>query len=327
MSTHTASKEETIPQSRLLNFPVSMFAIAMGLAGFAVAWKAVTAMWLPKLESWRYLSWLAAVVFAVVLCLYLLKWMKYPAAVREEINHPVKLNFFPTMSIAMLLFAIAWMEHVFIARALWIAALAIQLPLTLFVLSHWIYQPHYTHGHVNPSWFIPVVGNMVVPIAGVPLGYHEISWFFFSVGLLFWLVLLTIVMQRLFFLEALPARLTPTLFILMAPPAVGVVAYLALNHELDNFVRILFNVTIFFALLLFINAWRFFQLPFFISSWAYSFPLAAATVACVKMAHIMPGVFTYSVAILLFVALNIIIVWLLYKTLLAIRNRAICQPE
>ncbi|AJQ93580.1 SLAC1 anion channel family protein [Gynuella sunshinyii] len=327
MSTHMASTAVTSAQSRLLHFPVSMFAIAMGLAGFAVAWKAVAAMWLPELDIWRYISWLAAAVFVVVLCLYLLKWLRYPAAVREEINHPVKLNFFPTMSIAMLLFATVWMEYTLIARVLWIAALVIQLPLTLFVLSHWIYQPHYTHGHVNPSWFIPVVGNMVVPITGVSLGYHEISWFFFSVGLLFWLVLLTIVMQRLFFLEALPARLTPTLFILMAPPAVGVVAYLALNHELDNFVRILFYVTIFFALLLFINAWRFFQLPFFISSWAYSFPLAAATVACVKMAHIMPGIFIHSLVVLLFGALNIIITWLLYKTLLAIRNRAICQPE
>lgn len=48
-----------------------------------------------------------------------------------------------------------------------------------------------------PAWFIPVVGNIIVPLAGVRFAPAEVSWFFFSIGLVFWIVLLAIVMYRL----------------------------------------------------------------------------------------------------------------------------------
>ncbi|WP_425415989.1 hypothetical protein [Pseudoalteromonas qingdaonensis] len=44
---------------------------------------------------------------------------------------------------------------------------------------------HYRLEHANPSWFIPVVGNIIAPITGAKLGYIEVSWFFFSVGIVF----------------------------------------------------------------------------------------------------------------------------------------------
>ena len=43
----------------------------------------------------------------------------------------------------------------------------------------------------NP-WFIPVVGNIIVPIAGVDDAPAEVSWFFFSFGLIFWIALFTL---------------------------------------------------------------------------------------------------------------------------------------
>ena len=325
--TGSAITDTSISQQRLQYFPISMFAIVMGLAGLTIAWKAVATLWAPEWIIWQYLAWMVIAVFLFIAIFYLIKSLRYPVAVKDEFKHPIKLNFFPTISISLLLFSIIWLDKSQVARALWMTGTAIQLPLTLFVLSHWIYQPHYTQAHVNPSWFIPVVGNIIVPITGTTLGYTEISWFFFSVGLLFWLILLTIVMHRLFFTEALPAKLTPTLFILMAPPAVGFISYLSLNHGLDNFARMLFYVTLFFVLLLIMNAMRFFRLPFFISSWAYTFPLAAATTASVKMAHYLPGAMINIIIVGLFLTLNLIILWLLYKTVLAIRAGAICQPE
>ena len=71
------------------------------------------------------------------------------------------------------------------------------------------------------------------------------------------LVLLTIVMYRLFFHEPLPLRLTPTLFILLAPPSVGCVAWMNLTGEVDAFARILLHTALFLALLLFSNVLRF----------------------------------------------------------------------
>ena|GEM_PF-3316996 len=72
---------------------------------------------------------------------------------------------------------------------------------------------------------------MLVPVAGVPLGYTDISWFFFSIGILFWGMLLTIIFYRVLFDNPLEERLMPTLFILIAPPAVGFIAYTRLTGE------------------------------------------------------------------------------------------------
>ncbi|MDZ7809277.1 MAG: hypothetical protein U5L11_02915 [Arhodomonas sp.] len=56
------------------------------------------------------------------------------------------------------------------------------------------------------------------------------SWFFFSVGLLFWIVLTDHRrLPRMIFHQPLPARLMPTLSILVAPPAAGFLSYLRLT--------------------------------------------------------------------------------------------------
>ncbi len=41
----------------------------------------------------------------------------------------------------------------------------------------------------TPAWFIPVIGNLVVPLAGTAHAPVDISWFFFGGGLLYWLAL------------------------------------------------------------------------------------------------------------------------------------------
>ena len=73
---------------------------------------------------------------------------------------------------------------------------------------------------------------------------------FFSIGLVFWMILFTVVMYRLFFHAPLALRLTPTLFILLAPPSVGFIAYSNLVGGPDAFGHILYHTALFLALLL-----------------------------------------------------------------------------
>ena len=194
-------------------------------------------------------------------------------------------------------------------------------------MSSWIHHTHYSLSHANPSWFIPVVGNIIVPVTGSHLGYTEISWFFFSIGIVFWVILLTIVMYRLFFHDPLPARLTPMLFILLAPPSVGFVSYTNLIGGIDIFARVLYYIGLFLGILLFSNIIRFIKVPFFISSWAYSFPVAALTIATAKMAGFVPGLFFHVLKFLLLTLVSVLLLWLIIKTLKAIFNKDICLPE
>lgn len=105
-------------------------------------------------------------------------------------------------------------------RGLWsIDTVVVHLGLTLSLLGRWIVCNQDNH-YSNPAWFIPIVGNIVVPLAGVPLGQTEVSWFFF-VGVVFWVLLFTLIFYRIVFHHQVPVKFVPTLFIQNAPPAVG----------------------------------------------------------------------------------------------------------
>jgi tellurite resistance protein len=300
----------------------------MGTAGLAIAWKkAHHVLGLPA-EIGLALQWWALALFALLALGYLAKMATHWSAVKHEFAHPIRLNFFPASSISLLLLAVAFAEtHAGLAQGFWTIGALLHLGFTLTVMSSWIHHTHYDIKHANPAWFIPVVGNIIVPVAGVGFAPAEISWFFFSIGLVFWLVLLTIVMNRLFFHEPLPERLTPTLFILIAPPAVGFIAWAKLHGgEIDGFARILYHAALFLTLLLASNALRFFRIRFFLSTWAYSFPLAAITIATLMMAEQSGGLFV-ALGWGLLAILTGVLALLTGRTVLGVMRGEICVPE
>ncbi|MDD3530785.1 MAG: SLAC1 anion channel family protein, partial [Gallionellaceae bacterium] len=201
------------------------------------------------------------------------------------------------------------------------------LLLTLFIVTQWVHHDKFEIAHMNPAWFIPVIGNMLVPVAGIDHAPAEISWFFFSIGLTFWPVLLAIIFYRVIFHASLPERLVPTLFILIAPPAVGFLAYVRLTGGVDAFAHVLYNGALFFTLLLFFQLQWFARLKFFLSWWAYSFPLAAITVATLVMfQHTGSALYLRLSGILLGIA-TVVIVGLAVRTAIAVRHRAVCIEE
>ena len=192
------------------------------------------------------------------------------------------------------------------------------------MLSSWVHHSKYEIAHLNPAWFIPVVGNILVPIAGVHHAPVDISWFFFSLGLFFWPVLTAIIFYRLIFHPSMPERFIPTLFIFIAPPAVGFISWYSLVGEVDAFGRVLYFVGLFFTLLVLAQASYFARLKFFLSWWAYSFPIAAITIASLLMAR-ETGAGLYAwIAGLLLALLTTLIAMLLVRTGQAVLRREIC---
>jgi tellurite resistance protein len=325
MSTTT---QHAAADSRLRYFPISFFSVVMGLAGYAIAVQRAEAILALPAGAGGALGWTAAGVFLLLAALYFAKWLRFRDEVAKELAHPIKLAFFPAISIGLILLAVAL--HPASARlsfALLAAGASLQLALTLFVLARWIGQTTFEIQHSNPSWFIPVVGNILVPIAAVDHGLAEVAWFFFSIGLVFWLVLQTIVFNRMIFHHPLPAKLVPTLAILLAPPAVGFVAYVKLAGAIDGFARVLFYTALFTGLLLLALLRRFAGLRFFLSWWAYSFPLAALTIAAIVMYRFTALGFFAALAWALLALLTAVVLGLVARTLMAIARREICVEE
>ncbi|AWK84960.1 SLAC1 anion channel family protein [Azospirillum thermophilum] len=316
------------PFSRLGEFPVSFFSAVMGLSGLTAATQRMEAAHGLPAGAGTALFALTAAVFLLLSATYLCKVIRHPEAVRAEWSHPVRICFFPTISISAILLATAAQGvDAGLSFGLWAAGAAAHLVLTVLVITAWINHARYEIAHLNPAWFIPVVGNVLVPIAGVHHAPPDLSWFFFAVGLLFWIVLLTIVMYRLIFHSPLPGRMVPTLFILLAPPSAGFISYVALTGGIDPFGRLLYFWAVFFFLLLLPQLGRFSRLPFTLSWWAYSFPLAAFTIATSQMAGLAGSRVYAAAGTGLYGLLVLVVGGLAIRTLAGVRRGEFCRPE
>jgi tellurite resistance protein len=315
--------------SRLAHMPISMFGMVMGMAGFTIAMHKG-----EQLVQWSHatstiFTYVTFGLFGILALAYLAKLVKYPGEVRAEFNHVVRLSFFPAISISLILLSIIALSfNKTLALWLWSIGTPVQLLFTLIILSNWIHHEKFQIHHSNPAWFIPIVGNILVPITGAALGYIQISWFFFSIGVIFWIVLLTILMNRYFFHAPTPSKLMPTLFIMIAPPAVGFISWHALHPGgLDDMGHILYNFALFITLLLFFQAKRFVTIPFGLPFWAYTFPIAAMTIATLIMHQITGLIFYAYLGGFLFGFLTLLIAYLLVKTARAMWAGEICVPE
>lgn len=320
-----------MPPPRLEHLPVTLFSSVMGVAGLSLAWRRAAQVWddVPLWPS-EALFWLAVAVFAVIAVLYALKWLRHPDAAHAELRHPIRMSFAPTITIAMLLLATAGAQVVpDAARVLWWTGAIGHLVATVLVLSAWFSRADILHAHVTPAWFIPIVGNVVTPLAAPEIGSVDVAWFAYGVGVVFWLGLLPLLLQRVLLTEQpLPERLLPTLAIFIAPPAVAMLSWEALTGQDDGpVVRILYAAAMMFVLLLIAQAARLHQVPFALPYWAYTFPLAAASAAAIAMTGAQPGWGYDAIAVALLGLTTLLLAAVSSLTLRAAARGEICVPE
>lgn len=319
---------------RLAYLPVTLFASVMGIGGLALAWRRAARVW--QLPTWpaHGLFWLALAAFVAVAIAYAAKWIRHPAAARAELRHPIRMAFVPTITIALLILATAGQDLLpGPARVAWWAGAVGHLALTVAVLSAWFGRPDIGLTQATPAWFIPIVGNVITPLAAPELGSIDLAWFAFGVGLVFWIGLLPILLLRvLVHADPLPPKLLPTLAIFVAPPAVTGLSWQVLtggsgDPSANPVAMILYAATIMFVLLVLAQAGRLRRLPFALPWWAYTFPSAAAAASAIAMAGTRPGLVFDLVAALLLALATVLVAMVTVLTARAALQGRICLPE
>jgi len=314
---------------KIAYFPVALFGAILGYSGLTIGYLKANAIVGTSETIAQMLIYTTTLLFVIIAATYLVKYIKAREAVKNEFNHPVAMNFFSAISISLLLMSTIYQDIFYDAAAImfYLGASA-QLVLTLYTMQSWLLQEKWQIVQMTPAWFIPIVGNIVAPLAAVEFASIEVAWFFFSIGLVFWLILQAIVMYRLFFHPPMMKTLEPTLFILIAPPAMGFLSYVTMqeNGQIDDFARILYYTALFFTLLLFSQIWRFIRVPFSVSWWAYTFPVSAiANASFVMYDQLHANIFGLFAAFFLSV-LSALVLHLTIKTFLAIKNKKLCVP-
>jgi tellurite resistance protein len=320
------------------------FALVMGLSGLALAWHQAAGV-LGDIATGLalVLGLLSALVFVVLVVASGLRWQRYPAALADDLKHPVRHAFVATLPVSLLLLATVGVALGGAAAPLgavwnamwWVGSLA-QLWATVWVLGRWLApaaaaQPGAVGAaglwpSVTPVLLIPVVGNVLVPLAGLPLGHGVWSAMQFGIGALLWPVVLALILARRVAHSPLPERILPAWFITIAPPAV-IGTVLAQWQAPLPVVLALWGVALFFLLWSAPLVRRVAGQPFGVAFWALSFPLAAFTVLTLHVAQASQVGALRTVATLMLAITSIAILWLGFATVRGLRDGSLLAPE
>ena len=318
---------KAIPSDRLQFFPIMMFAIVMGLAGLTLVFKKVSeALYLPSV-IYTIMMIGTTIIFFIITFMYLKKIMKHKEEVKKEFSHPIRINFFAASSISILILSMVYKNTIDpIAQIFFIIGAVLHIFFTFYTIRFWI-NNNLEMQHSNPAWFIPIVGNLIVPIAGKGFVDDSILYFYFSIGIFFWIILFSIILNRIIFHNQFAPKFMPTLFILIAPPAIGFISYIKLTGSLDFFAQILFNLGLFFTILVFVMYKNFINIKFFISWWAFTFPMAAVTLATVLMYDLTQKWFYGLLSYILMTITTVIIYLVAKQTIIHMNKKEICIME
>lgn len=358
----SSESKSTQRHSKLAHFPIMLFASVMGIGGLTLAFKKASVAFGINADfvdlSAKFaqnqmqnhpqnltnlseifecvsviLGFASLMIFALLLGIYGLKIATHFAQFRAEATHQVKINFLSAIPIGALIiitFLGAFNDSESVLFALQIAfyvSAFLQLFLSIFVINFWFVNAMKRH-LLSPAWFIPIVGNLIVPLAGHSAKISpEFSLFFFAIGCFFWLVLTALITSRLIFEESLESKFLPTLFIFIAPPSIFVVDFAALFGGHSTLSLVAYFVALFFMLLMLSLAKAFTRISFALSWWAFTFPLCAFSIASFEvflgfdtLLYALFGIFGLVLA-------TFAVLFVAYKTLIAMSKGKICVPE
>jgi tellurite resistance protein len=300
--------------------PPNTFSIAFGISGLAAMWKAMDAVVGNVRPIVVLLTVVASAVWLVLLAAYLIKCTSRHA-LRADLDDPVIGPFVSVVFIDGLMIGMLWFWlGVGQARGLVVVSAVGALLLGGWLTGHWISQP-LAIDDLNPGYFLPTVaGGLIAATALESVGLRDLALMAFGIGLVSWIVLGSVLLQRLFFRPMLPAPLIPLLAIELAPPAVAGNAWVALNPQTDAVQYGLGAYTLLMALVQVRLIPEFRRAPFGPAYWAFAFSYAAAATYAVHWLHLSPFPGGTVTAWVLAVLVSVLVLAIAARTVFSIRS-------
>ncbi len=254
---------------------------------------------------------------------YVARWIQHPDAARADLGNPLAGALYGTFPGGILVLAVgiatvgpsigAPGDVTLVVGVL--AAIGLVLAFAVSVLfAHLLFVTHPVGPELsNGAWFIPPVVNIVVPLALLPLVPHVApsdasllifaSYAFWGMGFVLFLLVASLLYDRLIFHPLPAAPLAPSLWIGLGPIGVGSLALLRMAQAgtplwgtAAPVVGVLSSLTaaalwgfglwwLATAILLLAAYLRRGELPYGLGWWAFTFPLGAYTASTLALAR------------------------------------------
>jgi tellurite resistance protein len=263
-------------KSALARIPLNTFAIPLGLTGLAEIWSdAGTALAFPVALTEAF--WIIATgAWLWMITAHIVRGARSDASFASQLKHPAQGPVAAIMPIVGMLIGINL--HAFWAVAGTILIIVSMVAATLFagwILAFWL-RGNMALESVHGAYFLPsVAASFVAGGAASVIGAQVLAAAAFAVGAFFWIVMFVLIAARLAFRTQLPTPLTPTMAILMAPPAVAGLAWFAYDDgKLDLVEQGLLGIAVLFILMQLQFIRRYVRLTFSLGFWSFAFPSA-----------------------------------------------------
>jgi tellurite resistance protein len=295
-----------------------MYGAVMGLAGLGITARLSASVLPGVLRAPAYFTelWvlLGTAVFAFLVPSYLVKVWKYPEVVRQEFLNPAQLGFCGALPVGMAIVAGGIAPYSFATgNALWWTSAGLLVAFQVWALYRWL-SGGIELAQVNAGWLIIIVGGIVYPSSGIPLGNVEASRFMFGVSAAAAPILTALLFLRAVVGPPLPDALRPSWFILLVPPSLVYANGVAL-YPGSFLLESLYFFALVLAAALLVYARGLARWPVGAPWWAFTFPLDALAYAAARYAqdHPSPGATALAGATLLLATLFVLAV--LWRTL------------
>jgi tellurite resistance protein len=316
MSVNQIAEQDQGPRrQRLLGLrvPPNLFAIALGIAGLAQAWHAAmpvlgTAQVVPDA-----LNVLGAALWLVLVGAYLAQGRRIVLA---DLRDPVLSPFVSASALtAMLLAAALATDAPAAGRVLVVVFLAVTTAIGGWLTGEWM-SGGIDPDSVHPGYFLPTAaGGLIGASAAAQVHLHALAEASFGIGVLCWVMLGSVILNRLFTRPALPSAFVPTMAIELGIPAVAGLAYFALAGRTVSFAACAlggYAVLMALAQVRLIPVYR--RLSFTPGSWSFVFAYAAAAADALVWLEITkpPAAAGYAIAVI--ALLTAFVLWIAFRT-------------
>lgn len=214
----------------LARTPPNFFSIPFGLAGLAVVWQLMASLYGSPAAVGDALFIAAAAVWLALGAGAAARLLRAPRVLLAELRDPVLSPFWALPWIVGMLLASGLEAYAHAgAKVIFIAFLLATIVYGGWLMGHW-FVVDLDRSKLHPGYFLPTVAGGLLGggLAG-DIGLRALGWLSFGIGIVSWLMLGSLMINRLFFTAMLPAALIPTLAIEVAPPAVAGAAYFQLH--------------------------------------------------------------------------------------------------
>lgn len=270
---------------KLQNMPI-------GISGTCLAFITLSNSW--SLKGINYFKPIAIFLAVCMLSLMILRLIRFPKGMYEELKNPVTGTFYPTMGM------VVWLVSGFfypyfpvVCSWLWIAAVIYHYGIVIFYTIIRIKERKFEN--IMPTCFIVYTGMITGSVAskgmdGVIPQIPQIAHFMLMFGFIFYTILLPLVLYIVFKSEILDDHKLPTVGIICSPAPLGVVGILTIEPNPNPYMLAWLIIT---GLILLVVVYgyilKLFKEGFKPSYAAFTFPLAIATLSAFKLSTYFTG--------------------------------------